>query len=156
MTRTKALGLLYKQLRKDSSRSRQGMADYVLVFRAPGENAEPIQHDEASFPLDQWQKWASPVWMDINQSNTLNVAGARESRDERHICPLQLDLILRALVLWSNPGDTVLSPFMGIGSEGVVALRNGRRFIGVELKQSYFKQAVSYLRGIDSQSRLAI
>ncbi len=156
MTRTKALGLLYKQLRKDSSRSRQGMADYLLVFRAPGENTEPIEHKPDEFPLDQWQEWASPVWMDVQQSNTLNVTAARDDKDERHICPLQLDLIARAQIMWSNPGDTVLSPFMGIGSEGVVALKNGRRFVGVELKESYFRQAVGYLRGVDSQQRLAI
>jgi len=164
MTRTKALGLLYKQLLKDSTRSRQGMADYLLVFRAPGENAEPVGHQKASyeyetqdftgetvitqvngFPVDLWQKWASPVWMDIRQTNTLNVQLARDHSDERHICPLQLDLIERALIMWSNPGDVVLSPFMGIGSEGVVAVKQKRNFIGVELKESYFKQACKYL-----------
>lgn len=141
MTRTKALGLLYKQLQKDSTKSRQGMADYVLVFRAPGENTEPVGQDRRSFPVEQWQKWASPVWMDIRQTDTLNVAQAREAADERHLCPLQLDLIERAVLLWSNPGDTVLSPFMGIGSEGVVSLRCKRRFVGVELKESYFRTA---------------
>lgn len=154
MTRTKALGLLYKQLKKDSTRSRQGMADYVLVFRAPGENAEPVAHSERDFPLDQWQQWASPVWMDIQQTNTLNVQAARDPKDERHICPLQLDLIERALVMWSNRGDTVLSPFMGIGSEGVVSLRTGRKFIGVELKDSYFNQAIRYLQAEDAQMGL--
>jgi hypothetical protein len=142
MTRTKALGLLYKQLKIDSTRSRQGMADYVLVFRAPGENAEPVGHDAAEFPVEQWQQWASPVWMDIRQTNTLNVQAARENGDERHICPLQLDLIERAVVLWSNPGDVVLSQFMGIGSEGVVAVKRKRKFVGVELKNSYFRKAV--------------
>lgn len=141
MTRTKALGLLYKQLQKDSTRSRQGMADYVLVFRAPGENAEPVGQEASRFPVEQWQQWASPVWMDIRQTNTLNVQQARDAADERHVCPLQLDLIERCLVLWSNPGDVVLSPFMGIGSEGVVSLRNKRRFIGAELKASYFQVA---------------
>jgi DNA modification methylase len=141
MTRTKALGLLYKQLQKDSTRSRQGMADYVLVFRAPGENAEPVGQDAKNFPVDQWQQWASPVWMDIRQTNTLNVAQSREDKDERHLCPLQLDLIERAILLWSNPGDVVLSPFMGVGSEGHVALKHKRRFVGVELKGSYFKTA---------------
>lgn len=154
MTRTKALGLLYKQLKKDSTRSRQGMADYVLVFRAPGENAEPVTQTERDFPLNQWQQWASPVWMDINQTATLNVEAARDPKDERHICPLQLDLIERALVLWSNPGDTVLSPFMGIGSEGVISLRLKRRFIGVELKESYFRQACRYLEPEDNQLAL--
>lgn len=152
MTRTKALGLLYKQLQKDSTRSRQGMADYVLVFRAPGENADPVGHMPAEFPVSMWQKWASPVWMDISQTNTLNVTMARDHADERHVCPLQLDLIERACVLWSNPGDTVLSPFMGIGSEGVVSLRLKRRFIGVELKESYWRQACRYLDQADRSS----
>lgn len=156
MTRTKALGLLYKQLKKDSTRSRQGMPDYVLVFRAPGENTEPVTHTERTFPLDQWQQWASPVWMDINQTTTLNVEAARDPKDERHICPLQLDLIERALLLWSNAGDTVLSPFMGIGFEGVVSLRLKRRFVGVELKESYFRQAARYLAAEDAQMDLGL
>lgn len=153
MTRTKALGLLYKQLQKDSTRSRQGMADYLLVFRAPGENLEPVGHARMEFPhyaeeipLDDWQKWASPVWMDIRQTNVLNVAVAREDRDERHLCPLQLDLIDRCLVMWSNRGDAVLSPFMGIGSEGVMALRRKRKFIGVELKEAYWRQSVKHMK----------
>lgn len=145
MTRTKALGLLHKQLKKDSTRSRVGMPDYLLIFRAPGENTEPVEHSAADFPVEQWQKWASPVWMDIRQTDTLNVRAAKDNADEKHICPLQLDLIERALVMWSNPGDIVLSPFMGIGSEGVVSLRTKRRFIGVELKESYFRQATKYL-----------
>lgn len=145
MTRTKALGLLHKQLLKDSAMSRQGMADYLLIFRAPGDNAEPIGRQREEFPVQQWQKWASPVWMDIRQSNTLNVVQARDDADERHICPLQLDLIERALILWSNPGDVVLSPFMGLGSEGVVALRLKRKFLGVDLKDIYFEQARGYL-----------
>jgi len=145
MTRTKALGLLHKQLKKDSTRSRVGMPDYVLVFRAPGENTEPVEHSHADFPVEQWQKWASPVWMDIRQTDTLNVRAAKDNADEKHICPLQLDLIERALIMWSNPGDIVLSPFMGIGSEGVVSLRTKRRFLGVELKESYFRQATKYL-----------
>ena len=152
MTRTKALGLLYKQLQKDSTRSRQGMADYVLVFRKPGENVEPVGHRPEHFPVSQWQQWASPVWMDIQQTNTLNVTMARDHADERHVCPLQLDLIERALTLWSNPGDVVLSPFMGIGSEGVVSLKLKRRFIGVELKESYFRQACRYLDQADRSS----
>ena len=152
MTRTKALGLLYKQLQKDSTRSRQGMADYVLVFRKPGENVEPVGHRPEHFPVSQWQQWASPVWMDIQQTNTLNVTMARDHADERHVCPLQLDLIERALTLWSNPGDVVLSPFMGIGSDGVVSLKLKRRFIGVELKESYFRQACRYLDQADRSS----
>jgi len=145
MTRTKALGLLYKQLKKDSTRSRAGMPDYLLLFRAPGENVEPVTHREGEFPVEQWQRWASPVWMDIRQTDTLNVRAAKDNADEKHICPLQLDLIERALVMWSNPGDIVLSPFMGIGSEGVVSMKAKRRFVGVELKESYFRQATKYL-----------
>lgn len=145
MTRTNANGLLYKQLKKDSSKSRVGLPDYVLVFRAPGENEEPIAQDEKLFPVSQWQQWASPVWMDIKQTNTLNVAIAREDADERHLCPLQLDLISRAVHLWSNPGDTVLSPFMGVGSEGVESVKAGRRFIGIELKKAYWERACRYI-----------
>ncbi len=154
MTRTKALGLLYKQLKKDSTRSRMGMADYVLVFRKPGDNADPVEQMPENFPVSQWQQWASPVWMDINQTNTLNVRMAKEAADEKHLCPLQLDLIERALTLWSNPGDVVLSPFMGIGSEGVVSLKMGRKFIGIELKESYFKQACKYLAAEELQGNL--
>lgn len=145
MTRTKALGLLYKQLRKDSTRSRQGLADTLLVFRKDGECSEPVGHEAKEFPVSRWQEWASPVWMDVDQTNTLNVRMARDSQDERHLCPLQLDVIERALVLWSNPGDVVLSPFAGVGSEGVGAIEHGRRFLGVELKESYFRQAARYL-----------
>ena len=142
MQRTKALGLLYKQLCKDRCMSRVGLSDYVMIFRKPGDNPEPVGKDRSSFPVDLWQKWASPVWMDINQTNVLNGKTARESDDERHVCPLQLDLIERAIRLWSNPGDVVLSPFMGIGSEGYVATKTGRKFIGCELKETYWKQAV--------------
>lgn len=152
MTRTKALGLLYKQLQKDSTRSRQGMADYLLVFRAPGENAEPVGQDAKNFPVEQWQRWASPVWMDIRQTNTLNVQQAREGSDERHVCPLQLDLIERATLLWSNRGDIVLSPFTGIGSEGVSAVKLRRKFIGVELKRSYFDVAQKNLAGAEANA----
>jgi hypothetical protein len=152
MTRTKALGLLYKQLCKDSTRSRQGMADYLLVFRAPGENADPVGHDKASFPVERWQQWASPVWMDIRQTNTLNVAVARAAKDERHLCPLQIDLIERAVIMWSNPGDVVLSPFAGIGSEGFVALKKLRKFVGVELKDTYFRTACRNLVGAEANA----
>lgn len=154
MQRTKALGLLHKQIKKDSTMSRQGLCDYVLVFRTPGENAEPVTHTNETFPVEQWQEWASPVWMDIKQSNTLNVRSARENKDERHVCPLQLDLIERCIVLWSNPGDLVLSPFTGIGSEGYVALKCGRRFTGFELKPSYYQTAMDNLKGADSSSDL--
>lgn len=152
MTRTKALGLLYKQLKKDSSKSRMGMPDYLLVFRKDGENAEPIEHNPDDFPVSQWQQWASPVWMDIQQTNTLNVRMAKEASDEKHLCPLQLDLIERALIMWSNKGDVVLSPFMGIGSEGVQSIKQKRKFIGVELKESYFKWACRHLQQEESTS----
>jgi DNA modification methylase len=156
MQRTKALGLLYKQIQTDATRSRQGMPDYVLVFRkTPADEAadtDRVAQDAKLFPVDQWQRWASPVWMDINQTNVLNVKLAREDKDERHLCPLQLDLIERAIRLWSNPGDTVFSPFMGIGSEGWGALRAGRKFVGTELKASYFRQAVKNLMEMDAQS----
>lgn len=152
MTRTKHVGLLYKQLQKDSAKSRGGMPDYLLTFVKPGENAEPIAHTPADFPLDQWQEWASPVWMTINQSNVLNVQAAREASDERHLCPLQLDVIDRALIMWSNKGDVVLSPFAGIGSEGIESLKLGRRFVGVELKEAYWKQACRNLEAEDGQA----
>lgn len=154
MTRTKHVGLLYKQLMKDSAKSRGGMPDYLITFVKPGENAEPINHTPEKFPLDQWQEWASPVWMSIDQSNVLNVKLAREQNDERHLCPLQLDVIERALIMWSNAGDTVLSPFTGIGSEGVTSLKLGRRFVGTELKESYWRQAVRYLEAQDRQDDL--
>lgn len=153
MTRTKAHGLLYKTLKSDSGRSRMGMPDYLLVFRKPGENAEPITHRPEDFPVSQWQEWASPVWMTVNQTNVLNVKAAREAQDEKHLCPLQLDVIDRALIMWSNPGDVVLSPFMGIGSEGWGALKAKRKFIGCELKESYWKQAC---RNLDMAERNAV
>lgn len=152
MTRTKALGLLHKQLLKDSTLSRQGMADYLLVLRNEGENENPVSHTKDELPVSLWQKWASPVWMDINQTNTLNVKIARENEDEKHLCPLQLDLIERAVIMWSNPGDVVLSPFMGVGSEGVVSVKLKRKFIGVELKDSYFRTAVKNIMDADRTS----
>lgn len=152
MTRTKHVGLLYKQLRKDSAKSRGGMPDYLLTFVKPGDNVEPIAHTPDEFPLDQWQEWASPVWMTVDQTNVLNVQMAKDKQDERHLCPLQLDAIERAVVMWSNPGDVVLSPFMGIGSEGVTSLKLGRKFIGTELKESYWRHACRHL---DGQSRQA-
>jgi hypothetical protein len=152
MQRTKALGLLHKTIRKDSAMSRQGLPDYLIVMRRKGENPEPIPHTREEFPVDQWQKWASPVWMDINPSDTLQFRSVREDKDERHICPLQLEVIRRAILLWSNPGDLVFSPFAGIGSEGVVALVNNRKFSGVELKLSYWKQAVANLALAESET----
>lgn len=170
MQRTKALGLLHKQLKKDSTLSRQGIPDYLVVMRKPGDNDEPVtgaldhfvgedvpanfrpvEYDDGrrayvpatddATPIDIWQRYASPIWMDISQTNTLQYQTARDSDDERHICPLQLDVIERALQLWSNPGDVVWSPFMGIGSEGYVSIQQGRKFIGAELKASYFELA---------------
>ena len=141
MQRTKALGLLHKQIKKDSCMSRQGIPDYLVTMRKPGENPERVTHTNESFPVQVWQKYASPVWMDINPSDTLQYRSAREHEDERHICPLQLQVIERAMDLWTNPGDLVLSPFAGIGSEGYVAVKMGRRFIGSELKRSYWEQA---------------
>lgn len=141
MQRTKALGLLHKQLKKDSCMSRQGIPDYLVTMRKPGENPERVTHTNESFPVSVWQNYASPVWTDINPSDTLQFRSAREHNDERHICPLQLQVIERGMQLWSNPGDVVLSPFAGIGSEGYVALKMSRKFIGVELKRSYWEQA---------------
>jgi superfamily II DNA or RNA helicase len=146
MQRTKALGLLHKQLKKDSCMSRQGIADYLVTMRMPGENPRPVSHTNESFPVKVWQQYASPIWTDIDPSDTLQRASAREHDDERHICPLQLEVIRRGIRLWSNPNDEVLSPFAGIGSEGFVSIQEGRRFIGIELKESYFAQAVSNLR----------
>lgn len=152
MQRTKALGLLHKQIKKDSSMCRTGGCDYLLMFRVPGENPEPITHQSTDqdahdyFPVDLWQKVASPVWMDINYSKTLQRTSAREERDEKHICPLQLETIERAIMLWSNKGDTVFSPFAGIGSEGFQAIKMGRKFIGIELKEAYYQQAERNLK----------
>lgn len=142
MQRTKALGLLWKQLKKDSAMSRQGIPDFIVTMRKPGDNPERVTHTDKSFPCNVWQKYASPVWMDINQSDTLQRKSAREDKDEKHICPLQLEVIKRCIELWSNPNDIVLDPFAGIGSTPYVALRMGRRGLGVELKESYYEQAV--------------
>jgi hypothetical protein len=182
MQRTKAIGLLYKQLRKDSCMSRQGIPDYLVTMRKPGENEERVTKTHEGFPVSRWQEYASPVfdsidsdeayearctapesqewaiqdiypspaWMDINPSKTLQKGSAREHADERHICPLQLQVIERGIDLWTNPGDVVLSPYAGIGSEGFVALRQGRRFVGVELKQSYYEQARKNLLAAES------
>lgn len=180
MQRTKALGLLYKQLCKDSAMSRQGIPDYLVTFRKPGENPEPVTNgtpykfdkyvgEEGTGPAKDefvgandpkyrqsiaiWQRYASPVWMDIDQSRTLNVACAREEDDCRHLCALQLDVIERCIDLWTNPNNVVLSPFMGIGSEGYVSLQKGRRFVGVELKPAYYKQAVANLRTVEPNAK---
>lgn len=142
MQRTKALGLLWKQLKKDSAMSRQGIPDFIVTMRKPGDNPERVTHTDESFPCNVWQKYASPVWMDINQSDTLQRKSAREDKDEKHICPLQLEVIKRCIELWSNPNDIVLDPFAGIGSTPYVALCMGRRGLGIELKESYYNQAV--------------
>jgi DNA modification methylase len=159
MQRTKALGLLHKQVCKDSAMSRQGIPDYLVTMRKPGVNDTPCEgpftdfagdpdtfQNTGNMSIDIWQRYASPVWMDINPSRTLQKKSARENKDERHICPLQLDVIERGLQLWSMPGDTVLSPFMGIGSEGYCAVKMKRKFVGFELKESYWKQACKNLR----------
>lgn len=153
-TRTKALGLMHKQLCKDSTRSRSGIPQYLLAFRKDGENPEPVAHangleyfvgenepTHGTLSHERWRRYASPVWMDINFNNTLNAKAAREAEDERHVCPMSLDLIERAIHLWSNPGDVVFDPYSGIGSTGYVAIKTGRRFVGSELKAAYFNQA---------------
>jgi len=157
MTKTKAHGLLYKQLRADSSFSRVGLPEYFCVFRKwekEGDEHEEVMHTTDDFPLSQWQEWASPVWMNTRVTDTLNAKLSKGTKDERHICPLALDLIERAIVLWSNPADVVLSPFMGIGSEGVVAAKLGRKFVGIELKDSYFKESFENLDAQDRQASL--
>jgi hypothetical protein len=160
--RTKSIRLLHKQIVKDSTISGQGLADYIVSFRKPGDNAEPVSQcfdrysgtdepDRAKYTtptdgrnwysIEVWQRYASPVWMDINQTRTLQYRGGRDEKDEQHISPLQLDVIERCIDLWSNPGDTVLTPFLGIGSEVYCAVQMGRKGIGCELKPSYFAQA---------------
>lgn len=153
MQRTKALGLLHKQIKKDSCMSRQGIPDYLVTMRKPGENPERVSHTAEEFPVDLWQRYASPVWFDINPSNTLQKQSARAEEDERHICPLQLEVIERALMLWTNPGDLVYSPFGGIASEGFQAVKMGRRFKGAELKESYWEQGVSNLRAAEAANQ---
>lgn len=155
MQRTKALGLLHKTVRGNASMSRQGIPDYLVTMRSPGEGdpAERVKHG-SDYPVDKWQKVASPVWTDIDPSDTLQYRSARDHDDERHICPLQLEVIRRGIDLWTNPGDVVLSPFMGIGSEGYVALQMGRRFVGAELKTSYFEQSARNLEAATAQNGL--
>lgn len=147
--RTHSKALLFVQFRKDSIWSRPALPDYILVFRAPGENAVPVKPDVTN---DEWIQWASPCWYDIRETDTLNAAEARSADDSRHVCPLQLGTIRRCVKLWSNPGETVLSPFMGISSEGVVSLEEGRRFIGAELKPEYFATGVKNLRNAERAS----
>jgi DNA modification methylase len=158
-TRTKALGLMHKQLCKDSAMCRAGIPQYIVAFRKPGENKEPVSHnngleyfhgedppESGTLSHERWRRYASPVWMDVNFNNTLNFRAAREEDDERHICPMSLDAIARCLTLWSNTGDVVLSPFAGVGSEGYQSLMMGRKFIGIELKTAYYTQTVLNLK----------
>ena len=159
MQRTKALGLLHKQIKKDSCMSRMGIPDYVVIMRKPGINSEPVTHTNETYPVSQWQEVASPiwdyefspVWWDINQSDTLNVQAARDGRDERHICPLQLPVIERLVDLYTNPNDIVFTPFMGIASEVYQSVKMGRRGVGIELKESYFKCAVENMQMLDNE-----
>lgn len=156
MQRTKAIGLLHKQLKKDSTLSRQGIADYIVVMRKKGENKVPVTHTNDNFPVEKWQEWASPVWMDINQSNTLQANSARDEKDEKHICPLQLDVIERCVELWSNEGEVVLSPFAGIGSELYQSLKMKRKAIGIELKTTYYNQAVKNCINAENNEQIAL
>ena len=144
MQRTKALGLLHKTIRTNATMCRQGIPDYLITMRTPGDVVDRVAHGQ-DLPVDEWQKLASPVWMDINPSDTLQYRSAREHDDERHICPLQLEVIKRGIRLWTRPGDVVLSPFAGIGSEGHCAIQMGRKFIGAELKKSYYEQGARNL-----------
>jgi hypothetical protein len=168
-TRTKAVGLLHKQLCCDSAMSRAGIPQYLLSFRKPGTNPEPIAHPSGldyfigedppthgNLSHERWRRYASPVWDDIDFGNTLNHKAAREDDDERHIAPMSLDLIERGIQLWSNPGDVVLSPFAGVGSEGYVALKRGRRFLGVELKASYYLQAIANLTDASEEKQRSL
>lgn len=157
MQRTKALGLLHKQIKKDSSKSRMGMPDYIVFMRKQGDNPEPITHTNESFPVSLWQNVASPaweitppVWDDINQSNTLNRMFSDEE-SEKHIAPLQLDVIERIVNLYSNPNDIVFTPFMGIGSEVYQSVKMGRRAMGIELKDAYFEQAVKNMQSLEQE-----
>lgn len=154
MQRTKALGLLHKTIRKDSAMSRQGIPDYLVTFRKLGSNPEPIPHTHEEFPVSLWQEYASPVWMDINPSKTLQRESAREDADERHICPLQLQVIERGINLWTNKGDIVYDPFGGIGSTGYIAIKLGRRTVMSELKESYYKQAVLNCKSVKTINQL--
>lgn len=161
MQRTKALGLLHKQIKKDSCMSRMGIPDYVVMFRKPGENLERVTHTNETYPVSHWQEVASPiwdeynspVWWDINQSDTLNGKVARENNDERHICPLQLPVIERCVEIYSNPGDVVLDPFDGIASTGYQAIKMGRKHVGVELKESYYKIACKNLDDAEREQK---
>lgn len=146
--RTKAHCLMFQTLRRDSAANRPALADYLLVFKKHGDNEIPVDTDVTN---EEWIEWARPIWTGIRESDTLQYQSARVDDDERHICPLQLPFIDRCIRLWSNKGETVLSPFAGIGSEGYMAIKRGRRFIGCELKPSYWQQAVANLRAIEEE-----
>ncbi len=154
MQRTKALGLLHKTVRENAAMARQGIPDYLVTMRSPGEPIDRVTHNPKAYPVSYWQKIASPVWMDIDQSDTMQYMSAREHEDERHICPLQLEVIRRGIELWTNPGDIVLDPASGIGSTGKVCLDLGRKYIGMELKKSYFQESVRNLENAESQMQL--
>jgi hypothetical protein len=158
MQRTKSHGLLYCEMRKDSTHSRVGLPEYLLLFRKWGDtqdkDPDPVTHTKDNFPLEKWQEYASPVWKTIRQTNVLNVRQARESSDEKHIAPLQLDIIERAVELWSNPGDVVFSPFMGIGSEGYMSIKMNRKFVGIELKEIYWNAAIKYMSEVEKDKSL--
>lgn len=167
--RTKALGLMHKQLCKDSSMCRAGIPQYLLAFRKPGVNEKFISHSDGleyfsgddepttgTLAHERWRRYASPVWMDIRQGNTLNARAAREQEDERHVCPMSLDIIERALQLWTNPGDIILDPFNGVGSSGYQSLKMKRRYLGIELKESYYNQAVKNLLSVNEQEKQSV
>jgi len=155
MQRTKALGLLHKQIKKDSTMSRVGIPDYVLIFRKDGDRANPVTN--TSIPVDLWQKYASPVWMDIDYGDTLNFRDGRDQNDEKHICPLQLPTIERLIHLYTNEGDTVLTPFMGIGSEVYQAVKMNRRGVGFELKESYYQLAANNIKkAVEAKAQISL
>lgn len=168
MQRTKAIGLLHKQLVKDSCMSRMGLPDYVCTFRKPGVNAKPVQGEldhwigddsfksEGRLSIDIWQKFASPIWSDIQANRTLQYRAAKGDSDERHICPLQLDVIERCMELWTNPGDVVVDPFNGIASTGYCAVATGRKYIGFELKPTYFDASISNLRAAEELTKVGV
>lgn len=148
MQKTKADRLLFKNFRLDAARSGGGLPEYLITFRKWAEGMDdvaPILHDPEEFPLSTWQEWAGPVWRGVPETDVLNVRIARDDEAEKHLCPMPLNITDRGVRMWSNPGDLVYSPFMGVGSEGYAALRAGRRFIGTELKPAYYRQAVKYL-----------
>lgn len=156
MQKTKAEGLLYKNIRLNSAVTRVGRPEYLIVFRKWAEgmkDTDRVTHDPEKFPVDLWQQWASPVWMDTDSTNVLNERAGRDPDAERHLCPMPLDLSSRAIQLWSNPGDVVLTPFMGIGSEVVSAIRTGRKAIGIELNPNYYAQAVRYARDAEANAK---